>query len=584
MDRFCHRTWRKHFLWGTVTLMLMSHGSAWGEACGKIPEANLVKQLGSSVLLKYSFDRDAGTRVIDVSGAGFHGRLEDAEYTAAGFHGQGLRLFGYGDHVAVSDVKLRQFTLSAWVRSDTDDIDNRVLFFLKGGRRHFAVQGNSAGGIGVVVTGGAEVNEYEWLFEPGSWIHLTVTYDGFRVCIYRDGVLTETRSLRSYTPINGRFTLGAADSKQKVRSWRGVMDDVVVFNRMLGCNEVLALYGAAVKDAKPGTRPAKPGKLCPKPAEPCNKPAAPCTQKKSTDSSQLACVAQKPQSSCVKLCTPYAKSSKPCVKQAEECKKPVVVCNQTKPTDCSKTVCTVKTKPQRCSIQPNAGCAKSGTSCAKPVDCPKALCAGEKKLWNCGINPCFCCIPNGKPCPKKSKTCPKTVCITRKPLQIKEMVPVVPYDMGAKPIPVAAPQVVARRVNPTSDVMIIEALVDDFSDLWLRHNGILWKNVTAFAKPGQVEGRDEPTWVNGTAWYPTWDGSEERGIDLTEVWRRPMRPGTYQAELLAVGESRSADTIERGSIETVSLPGSFIIRFIDQNKGPRWFRVRVSRVNKPVIW
>jgi hypothetical protein len=132
--------------------------------------------------------------------------------------------------------------------------------------------------------------------------------------------------------------------------------------------------------------------------------------------------------------------------------------------------------------------------------------------------------------------------------------------------------------------MIIEALVDDFSDLWLRRNGILWKNVTSYAKPGQVDGRDEPTWINGTAWYPTWDDSDETGIDLSAVWPRPLRPGYYKAELLAVGTSRSADSIERGSIETVSLPGSFVIRFIDLDKGPRWFRVRVSRIQKPVIW
>ena len=131
---------------------------------------------------------------------------------------------------------------------------------------------------------------------------------------------------------------------------------------------------------------------------------------------------------------------------------------------------------------------------------------------------------------------------------------------------------------------IIEAYVDDQSDFWLRGDNIVWKNVTATYKPGLASGRDEPTWVNGVAWYPLWDHNGESGIDLCEPFRRSATAGAYQAELVAVGPTRNAIGIERGSMTAVPINGSLVLCCADPEPGARWFRIRVTPKAKTVPW
>jgi len=62
--------------------------------------------------------------------------------------------------------------------------------------------------------------------------------------------------------------------------------------------------------------------------------------------------------------------------------------------------------------------------------------------------------------------------------------------------------------------IIIEALIDDLSEIWLTSEGIYWKHNTRYAKPRLHDGRNEPTLVNGKEWFPVWSRPDrERGID-----------------------------------------------------------------------
>jgi hypothetical protein len=126
--------------------------------------------------------------------------------------------------------------------------------------------------------------------------------------------------------------------------------------------------------------------------------------------------------------------------------------------------------------------------------------------------------------------------------------------------------------------MIIDVYIDDVSDLWIKGDGLVWKNVTSAAKPGRGDGHNEPTWINGQPWYPVWYASDQdQGIDLSDLRPHPLAPGFYQAELLAVGYSPRDASNEAGSIETIALPESLVVRFNDPGRQPRWYRIRVTR-------
>jgi hypothetical protein len=81
----------------------------------------------------------------------------------------------------------------------------------------------------------------------GVWQHLVVTYDKASGMgrIYRNGQLVTSQSLGSFTPqTTYDFYIGRRVSGGGNTSFRGMMDEVSVYNRALSASEVAAIYAA----------------------------------------------------------------------------------------------------------------------------------------------------------------------------------------------------------------------------------------------------------------------------------------------------------------------------------------------------
>ncbi len=112
---------------------------------------------------------------------------------------------------------------------------------LDGGEQYYSIQGNSQGGFGIYVTGQMEFNEYDWQFAEGTWTHISVTYDGYTLGLYKNGRLTEV----GYTQgggISGTLFIGGTDLHNG-GFWRGMIDEVALFSRALTPEEIEQLYG-----------------------------------------------------------------------------------------------------------------------------------------------------------------------------------------------------------------------------------------------------------------------------------------------------------------------------------------------------
>jgi hypothetical protein len=145
----------------------------------------------------------------------------------------------------------------------------------------------------------------------------------------------------------------------------------------------------------------------------------------------------------------------------------------------------------------------------------------------------------------------------------------------------AMPPVPPAPVLPP-DTMVVEAYIDNVSDLWIKGDGLIWKNVTAAAKPGRGDGHNEPTYINGQPWYPAWIESDaDRGIDLSDLRPHPLAQGFYRARLYAVGSDRQNwQRQQNGSaVESIQLPESLVVRFHDSDRNPQWYRIIVTRHN-----
>jgi hypothetical protein len=128
--------------------------------------------------------------------------------------------------------------------------------------------------------------------------------------------------------------------------------------------------------------------------------------------------------------------------------------------------------------------------------------------------------------------------------------------------------------------IIVEALIDGDSELWVTSKGIYWKNVgKETAKPGRHDGKNEPTYVNGKRWMPEWGKpQEERGFDESKSFSMPIGKVNLRFELQAVGTEKGREGIDTRDAVTMSSSGdALVIRIPDHQMDSRWYRFRLYR-------
>ena len=225
---------------------------------------------------------------MDISGGNFHGQVHGAKYAKEEILGGTMSFDGKDDYISIPDIYLEGFTISAWVKTtEQDSINNRRIFMLYDEEHCYAVEGNARGGISVSAekmgidettgtpaggesateesdgeapadgeeteilsseqrwvrsdwTEGAQFSDYDWRLKASTWTHITVTYDGATGCIYRNGKLRESGHIPA-EGFTGTAYIGGIE-KHNGGFWRGMIDEVALFNRALSEEEVGQLY------------------------------------------------------------------------------------------------------------------------------------------------------------------------------------------------------------------------------------------------------------------------------------------------------------------------------------------------------
>ena len=227
--------------------------------------------LQQNLVLYYSFhsNTDAAT-VVDISGRNFNGQVHGAKYTTDEILGAVMAFDGDDDYISIPEVYLKEFTFSAWIKTNGRGINNLRIFTLSDGERCYGLQGNVAGGIGVYVADNSEVNEYDWRLGKDMWTHITVTHDGRRFAIYKNGRLTEAGNIET-DGVTGTLYIGGT-SRHRGGFWHGLIDEVAIFNCALTEAEVKQLYGmtgviveveapARPEVSKTGSEPREPAEV-----------------------------------------------------------------------------------------------------------------------------------------------------------------------------------------------------------------------------------------------------------------------------------------------------------------------------------
>ena len=164
-----------------------------------------------------------------------------------------LEFKGTGDCVRIEVPGVFDaLTLAAWVRVDSlDHAYNSLLMadaFDRGGI-HWQITKTGSAKLGI--SGGGDFDTPP-VFSPerlGQWVHLAVVVDrsAQRVVHYIDGQQVSTRTLKIEVPLGfGRAEVGnwnpaTRHDRTPIRNFNGRMDDLVIFRRALGLEEVRAL-------------------------------------------------------------------------------------------------------------------------------------------------------------------------------------------------------------------------------------------------------------------------------------------------------------------------------------------------------
>jgi hypothetical protein len=237
------------------------------------------EDLYKNLVLYYSFDKDGGTKVVDISGMDFHGKVHGASWIEDGASVGAMSFDGEDDYVEINDSDsvniTNEITLSSWINpchlsgsqfivakwqygnincSYGCRLDNQNL-------RFFLAKGHNK-----------TVKTFTDLqVIANTWNHIVVTYDGNVMKGYVNSIpSSQTESFAG--PINSTsepmaigYNPGYPGPGVGGNYFNGQIDEVALFNRALSEPEVGQLYriasGLTTESVKTESVKIKPGGL-----------------------------------------------------------------------------------------------------------------------------------------------------------------------------------------------------------------------------------------------------------------------------------------------------------------------------------
>ena len=237
----------------SVDLILVPNGP---DGVALRPQAHLEAHHGTSTSLKsglvaeYRFNGNYQ----DSSDSAFHGipsgPCEMAE-DRFGRADSALRM--NGDESARVVVKhcdalnLDHLTLSAWICGDSPKLWARILhkYNHRQNLGYALIFCHTEGTLALDAF--AQDDQRLWIASQAKlqhqWQHLVVTYDGQRLCCYIDGKLDKSTDIQCHLKCTDEdLVIGNGYDGNHYFPWKGLIDDVRIYNRALDAGEVEALY------------------------------------------------------------------------------------------------------------------------------------------------------------------------------------------------------------------------------------------------------------------------------------------------------------------------------------------------------
>lgn len=225
-------------------------------ACSSIASASLTDGL----VAYWSFNEGSGGTAYDYSGNSNHGTIYGASWTAAGALGNALEFDGDYDYVTIPNnssqqITTNQITVSAWINlyADVGNDQARIICKQETVRNAWGLEifgenyGSSTGNqINFHDTDGSTAS-YNYLnttdLNLNQLYHVLVTDDAGTITMYINGLGAPSSSSGYGIPssIDAPIIIGATNTPDRF-FFNGVIDEVLIYNRVLSQGEISALY------------------------------------------------------------------------------------------------------------------------------------------------------------------------------------------------------------------------------------------------------------------------------------------------------------------------------------------------------
>jgi hypothetical protein len=119
------------------------------------------------------------------------------------------------------------------------------------------------------------------------------------------------------------------------------------------------------------------------------------------------------------------------------------------------------------------------------------------------------------------------------------------------------------------NVIKIKAFIDDKDVIKIQGNKVWWEHERG-TFPGDPKGGNQPTFINGIAWRPQWDGTNSIPFESLAPAFRPKHPEQVALTKL----SGRGDTVI-SDLPTPANDGTLSVSFNDEEGGADWYEVSI---------
>ncbi len=218
--------------------------------------------LNDGLDLYYGFDTDEGATVSDLSGKGHSGTVHGAAFTSEGKSGGAYHFDGIDDYILAGDLGDHPVgTISFWMNADAvENWRNPFSTDYASWDDNIRFEESSSGEFNGGGHGLGRGGEYTRTLDPHLWYHVVYVWDENFAYGYLNGDLKfknphpDPNSLvhpslpltagqyKQTTLAFANVAIGNGYSTDPERYWKGLVDEVRVYDRPLSAQEVIQLY------------------------------------------------------------------------------------------------------------------------------------------------------------------------------------------------------------------------------------------------------------------------------------------------------------------------------------------------------